>query len=123
MDKRKLARASGVLGEVRAEQILIRRGMRVLERNYRACGAEIDLIALDGAVVAFIEVKTRAASSATRGREAVNFAKQKKICRGALAYMAKKRLMDRQARFDVIEIQGDQVTYIENAFPYCGPAF
>ena len=27
------------------------------------------------------------------------------------------------ARFDVIEIQGDQVTYIENAFPYCGPAF
>ena len=123
MDKRKLARASGVLGEVRAEQILIQRGMRVLERNYRACGAEIDLIAQDGAVVAFIEVKTRAASSATRGREAVNFAKQKKICRGALAYMAKNRLMDKQARFDVIEIQGDLVTYIEKAFPYCVPAF
>ena len=123
MDKRKLARARGVLGEVRAEQFLQGRGMRILARNYKSEGAEIDLIALDGAVVAFIEVKTRAASSATRGREAVNFAKQKKICRGALAYMAKKRLMDRQARFDVIEIQGDQVTYIENAFPYCGPTF
>ena len=123
MDKRKLARARGVLGEVRAEQVLLERGMRVLERNYRAYGAEIDLIAQDGAVIAFVEVKTRAAHSTTLGREAVGFAKQKKICRGALAYMAKNRLMDRQARFDVIEIQGDRVTYIENAFPYCGPAF
>ena len=123
MDKRKLARALGVLGEVRAEQVLQERGMRVLERNYRAYGAEIDLIAQDGAVIAFVEVKTRAAHSATLGREAVGFAKQKKICRGALTYMVKNRLMGRQARFDVIEIQGDQVTYIENAFPYCGPAF
>ena len=123
MDKRKLARARGVLGEVRAEQVLQERGMRVLERNYRACGAEIDRIAQDGAVIALVEVKTRAASSVTLGREAVTIAKQRKICRGALAYMMKNRLMGRQARFDVIEIQGDQVTYIENAFPYCGPAF
>ena len=123
MDKNTLSYMRGVLGEVRAEQVLQERGMRVLERNYRACGAEIDLIAQDGAIIAFVEVKTRASSGATPGREAVNLAKQKKICRGALAYMVKNRLMGRQARFDVLEIQGDQVTYIENAFPYCGPAF
>ena len=122
-DRRKLARARGVLGEVRAEQELERRGMRVLGRNVLAGGAEIDLIAESGRVIAFIEVKTRAAGSAALGREAVTPAKQRKICRGALAYMAKNRLLDRQARFDVIEIQGDRVTYIENAFPYCGPAF
>ena len=123
MEKRKLARARGVLGEVRAEQELVARGMTILGRNVLACGAEIDLIALDGRVIAFVEVKTRAASSVSLGREAVTAAKQRKISRGALAYMVKNRLMDRQARFDVIEIQGENVTYIENAFPYCGPAF
>lgn len=117
-----LSRVRGALGEVRAEQAVMARGMTVLARNFSCRGAEIDLIALDGRVVAFIEVKMR--TGASRGRAAVTPQKQKRVSLGALVYLSRNGLMDRQARFDVIEIQGDgSVAYIENAFPYQGPAF
>ena len=77
-------------------------------------GAEIDLIALDGGVVVFVEVKVR--KGGAYGREAVTPAKQKRICKGAVAYMMKNGLMNRQARFDVIEIQGARLTHIKDAF-------
>ena len=116
------AHASGALCEVRAEQFLAAQGMTILARNVRAPGSEIDLIARDGAVIVFIEVKTRTGGFAP-GRAAVTPAKQKRICKGAVYYMMRNGLMNRQARFDVIEIQGERVTHIENAFPYQGPAF
>ena len=117
------AHARGVLGEVRAEQELIRKGYRILARNVAAPGAEIDLVALDGSVLVFIEVKLRRGERGGTGREAVTPAKQRRISRGALAFMARRGLMDRQARFDVIEIQGADVTHIVDAFPYQGPSF
>ncbi len=118
-----ISRARGVLGEVRAEQFLTQRGMQIAARRYVSPGSEIDLIALDGETVVFVEVKTRTARHAGQGREAVTPAKQKRICTGALHYLAEHDLMDRQARFDVIEIQGERITHIKNAFPYCGPVF
>lgn len=117
------AHASGVLGEVRAEQELTRKGYRIVARNVAVRGAEIDLVALDGSVLVFIEVKLRRGSRAGTGREAVTPAKQRRISQGALAFMAQRGLMGRQARFDVIEIQETDVTHIVNAFPYQGPAF
>ena len=44
-------------------------------------------------------------------------------CKGALLYMAKNNLTERQARFDVIEIRGAKLTHIKDAFPYRGPMF
>ena len=117
------ARAEGVLGEIRAEQYLQAQGCRILARNLHAYGAEIDLIVQDGNVIAFVEVKLRRNARSGLGREAVTLAKQKRISKGALYYMMKNGLMNRQARFDVLEIQGERVTYIRNAFPYQGPAF
>ena len=111
----------GALGEIRAEQALADRGYTILARNYVSPGSEIDLIASDGRVIVFVEVKMRSGRFAA-GREAVTPAKQKRICKGALHYMMKNGLMNRQARFDVMEIQGERVTYIENAFMYQGPA-
>lgn len=110
-----------MLGEVRAEQLLIEKGYEILARNAKFPGAEIDLIANDGDVIVFLEVKLRTRGSMA-GREAVTPAKQKRICRGALHYLMKNGLMNRQARFDVIEIQGERVTHIVNAFPYQGSA-
>ena len=106
--------AVGKLGEVHTEQYLV-------EQGYEIPGAEIDLIALDGGVVVFVEVKVR--KGGAYGREAVTPAKQKRICKGAVAYMMKNGLMNRQARFDVIEIQGARLTHIKDAFPYQGPLF
>ena len=111
-----------MLGEVRAEQYLKEKGFEILAHNYAAPGAEVDLIALDGEVVVFAEVKMRS-TGFSQGREAVTLAKQRRICKGALHYMMKNGLMNRQARFDVIEIQGGRTTHIVDAFPYQGPAF
>ena len=83
------AHAAGALSEIRAEQYLAAQGMTILARNVRAPGSE-----------------------------AVTPAKQRRICRGALYYMMQNGLMNRQARFDVLEIQGERVTHIRDAFPY-----
>ena len=115
--------AEGRLGEVRAEQYLAELGYEILARNYKSAGSEIDLIARDGSVIVFIEVKTRLVTRAATGREAVTAAKQRRICKGAMYYMMKNGLMNRQARFDVMEIQGTRVIHIKNAFPYQGPAY
>ena len=114
--------ARGTLGEIRAEQILLDKGYAILARNYVSPGSEIDLIAASGSVVVFVEVKLRTGRFAS-GREAVTTAKQRRICRGALHYLMRNGLMNRQARFDVIEIQGERAVHIENAFGYQGPAF
>ena len=113
---------TGRLGEIRAEQVLFDKGYQILARNVVCPGAEIDLIAEDGGVIVFAEVKMRSRGGVA-AREAVTPAKQRRICKGALYYMMKNGLMNRQARFDVIEIQGGRVTHIENAFPYQGPAY
>ncbi len=115
------SRARGVLGEIRAEQLLAQKGFAILERNYRIPGAEIDLIAAREGLLVFAEIKLRRGGAA--GRMAVTAAKQRRVSLAALDYMAKNGLMEHQARFDVIEIQGTNVTHIENAFPYQGPAF
>ena len=116
------SKARGKLGEIRAEQLLQEKGCEILERNYVAPGAEIDLIACDGQTIVFVEVKTRSKHFAM-GREAVTASKQRRICKGALHYMMKNGLMNRQARFDVIEIQDGRAAHIADAFPYQGPAF
>ncbi len=113
---------SGTLGEVRAEQHLTAQGFEILAHNYRISGAEIDLIAGKGELLVFTEVKLRKRGAAY-GRLAVTRDQQRRISRAALDYMAKNGLMNRQARFDVIEIQGTIVTHIPDAFPYQGPMF
>ena len=57
------------------------------------------------------------------GREAVTKAKQRRISRGALAYMVQNGLIGQQARFDVIEIDGERLTHIRDAFAYQGEPF
>ena len=116
------SRIRGALGEVRAEQLLTDKGYTILARHVVSPGAEIDLIAEDRGVIVFIEVKTRTRAGMS-GREAVTPAKQRRVCKGAMHYLMKNGLMHRQARFDVIEIQGERVTHIVDAFPYQGPAF
>lgn len=116
-------RAEGKLGEVRAEQYLAALGYGILERNFQCYGAEIDLIAQDGRTIVFVEVKTRVNARASSGREAVTAAKQRRICKGAMYYMMKRGLLNRQARFDVVEIHGTRITHIRDAFPYQGPAY
>ena len=116
------ARAQGTMAEVRAEQYLVSLGWTVLAHNFSAYGAEIDLIAADGRCIVFVEVKMRNRSR-VMGRETVTLAKQRRICKGAMLFLQKRGLADRQARFDVIEIQDGHLSHIRDAFPYRGRAF
>jgi putative endonuclease len=93
-------------GELLAERHLRRSGYRLLARNFRAAGAEIDLIASDGGTIVFVEVKTRSDTNFGRPEEAVDETKQARIRRAAEIYLDRRRARDMPVRFDVVAITG-----------------
>ncbi len=99
-------KAVGRRGEKIAERYLRRRGYRIVTRNFRAAGAEIDLVAMDGATVVFVEVKVRRGESAGTPEDSVDERKQRQIRRAAEVFAARYRAGDRDWRFDVIAISG-----------------
>ena len=110
-------KVTGLKGEFRAKQFLENKGYKILESNYKNKIGEIDLIAVDKSYLVFVEVKTRESLRFGYPREAVNFYKQQKIRRVAMGYLKHKGLFDKvNIRFDVVDILGDDITHIENAF-------
>ena len=114
--------ASGKIGEDYASQLLVKKGYRVVARNYRSRFGEIDLIAENREYIVFAEVKTRAEHYHVSPLEAVTAGKQKKIIKTALFYLQSNKTA-LQPRFDVIGIvtAADSfsvlsVEHIENAF-------
>lgn len=97
-------------------------GSKVLYRNFRARrGGEVDIVAREGAVLCFIEVKTRTQKGFGRPIDAVNREKQELIERGAKEWLRLLRHRDLPWRFDVMEVileEGKlpEFTYIRNAF-------
>jgi putative endonuclease len=95
-------RELGALGESLAARHLEARGYRILARNARCAGVEIDLIARRGALVAFVEVKTRRGRWAGAPEEAVDARKLARLRRGAAAWLREHGAGVASARFDVI---------------------
>jgi putative endonuclease len=113
--------ALGAEGEERAARYLAQRGWRILARNARAAGVEIDLVATRGGVLAFVEVKTRRGRRHGAPEEAVDARKRSRLVRGAGAWLHEQRARARRVRFDVIvyEAQSDgtwTLRHFENAF-------
>ncbi len=110
----------GRRGERIAERHLRRFGYRIIARNYRAAGAEIDIVAMDGDTLVFVEVKRRTGTAAGVPEEAVDAAKQTQIRRAAEAFVARYRAADRDARFDVVAIVEDggrrHLQHLKDAF-------
>ena len=106
-------------GEDLAEKYLMSCGLSVLERNFRAGKNELDIIALDGAIVVFVEVKYRESGRYGTPGEAVGSAKRRSITQAAVSWMQGKNATS--CRFDVIEVvkQGGDydINHIKNAFP------
>jgi len=100
-DRRQL----GAAGEHAAERFLRARGYTIVERNYRCALGEIDLIALDGRTVVFIEVKARRDADPEAPFDAVDARKQRRIVRAAEHYAVARRLDGREMRFDVVGVQ------------------
>ncbi len=96
------------------------RGYLILDRNYRTKFAEIDIIATQGDFLVFIEVKARRNTRKGFPKEAVGFAKQKKISLAAGYYLREKKLFNVRVRFDVVAILEEnnevEIELIDNAF-------
>lgn len=114
-------RRFGKDGESRAEEYLRRRGYRILQRNLKSSSGELDLIAEDGGVLVFIEVKARQTEVCGGARYAVDAKKQARIVRQAAYYLARHRIRDRACRFDVVLVSGEEsrdgsIELIQDAF-------
>jgi len=94
----------GERGEDAAAAYLERIGMTVVERNWRCAAGEIDIVALDGEVLVFCEVKTRKGVSKGTPEESVTPTKQRRYRRLADAYIQASALQDVAVRFDVITL-------------------
>jgi putative endonuclease len=115
-----------MLGEQLAAEHLERQGFRIVERNYRTRWGELDMVAFDGRVLAFVEVKTRrmAADSASPF-EAIRPAKRARIRRMARSWLIdrrQKRPFAEVMRFDAIAVTFDLagrlagIEHLEGAF-------
>ena len=116
-------RGTGLLGEDLATDYLTARGFRILERNFRCKGGEVDIIARDPAdqSLVFVEVKARRGLAFGVPQLAVTPFKQRQISKAALTWLSKNRLLDSNARFDVIAIllhtgSAPSIDHIRNAF-------
>jgi putative endonuclease len=117
LDRRSLGRA----GETAAAGYLAGCGYRLLARNVRAGGVELDLVAERGGVVVFVEVKTRRSRRLGPPEAAVDARKQARLLRGGAAWLREHRPRARRARFDVISCEPRrdgswQLSHIEAAF-------
>ena len=97
-------------------------GCRILARNFKAPrGGEVDIIARDGKLLLFVEVKTRHISAKIRPLDAVDKPKQALIQRGANAWLKQLGTRNLPWRFDVIEVwveEGEKprVNHVRDAF-------
>ena len=107
-------------GERAAADFLLARGYHVLERNFRCRGGEIDLIALDGGTLVFVEVKVRRTLSRGAPIEAVTAVKQARVRRAAQEYLTFCGRVFARIRFDVISVmktaKSTDITHLKAAF-------
>ncbi len=112
--------ATGNEGERAAAQYLTARGYHILERNFRCAGGEVDLIALDGATLVFIEVKLRRSLSRGAPIEAVTPAKQLRVRKAAQVYLSYSGRIFQRIRFDIVSVmkssKGPNITQLKAAF-------
>lgn len=93
----------GKRGEQLALQFLLSKGFRILETNWRYKRLEVDIIAMDGSVLVFVEVKTRTNDFFGKPEEFVDAKKEKLLAQAAAAYMLKIN-HEWSLRFDVVSV-------------------
>ena len=116
----------GTRSERAAEAHLRREGMRVVARNVVAGGGEIDLVAVEGRTVVFVEVRSTEDEDLSRPNESVDSVKQAKVSEAAVGFLKAKRLLDHQARFDVLLVswppgaREPRIEHVRQAFQAVG---
>lgn len=106
----------GTQGELSVEKYLRKKSYKILQTNFKTKLGEFDIVAKDRNTIVFIEVKRRESLAFGRPSEAVDVRKQSKIRRTAEGYLIRNKLLDVPVRFDVVELVGEIINHIENAF-------
>ena len=119
MDKKTIGNA----GESAVCGYLMRRGFKIISRNFRTRFGEIDIIAQKKNFISFVEVKTRQQNSIVSGVDAVGFKKQQRIIMAAKEFILRKGYQELQPVFDVAEVTDRKrpffrykINYIQNSF-------
>lgn len=114
--------ALGRKGEDLAAKHLQRLGYRIVGRRERVLRGDIDIVAVDGRTVVFVEVRSRSDTRHGHPSETVGPVKQRRIAELANAYIRRHRLQDCQVRIDVVTVifgaegEAPTVEHFENAF-------
>ena len=109
------AQAAGAVAEDRAATYLSRHGLRIVARNFRTRLGEIDLVAQDGEVLVFVEVRMRASGSFGGALESITPHKQRRI-RAAASQFLQRLAREPRCRFDVLLVEGDETRWLRAAF-------
>lgn len=112
---------TGRHAEQLAEHHLGRHGLRLLARNYRCRGGEIDLIMADGDSLVFVEVRYRKHQRFGGAAASVDWRKQQRLIHAAQYYLQQTHSSSRPCRFDVVAISpgqnaGPAIEWLTNAF-------
>ncbi|MDA7977870.1 MAG: YraN family protein [Pirellulales bacterium] len=116
----------GERGERVAERFLKRHGLKIIGRRDRGRWGELDLVATDGQVVIFVEVKTRTSHIGGEPYDAVNAEKQRRLTRAALGFLKRHGLTEYPARFDIVSVtwqdsaRRPKIEHIAGAFDAVG---
>ncbi len=114
---------TGKKGEELAADFLTEKGLNVREKNWRKGYLEVDLIAEDGSVLVFVEVKTRSDLAHGLPEEAVTRKKERHLIDAAEAYLDIKGL-ENEVRFDIVAVWEDEngirINHIREAFTGMG---
>src|SRR5262245_12047058 len=91
-------------GEEEACRFLKKNGLKILHRNFRTKGREIEIVARSVQMVIFVEVKTRTSTDYAKPEDAVGFRKRENLKSAARSYIQEYPARDCEFRFDVISI-------------------
>ena len=112
----------GAAAEELAAQYLQVRGLKILARNLRCKAGELDLVCLDGEVLAIVEVRQRGSAGFGGALSSVTWTKQRKIMRAAQFFLRREKQWRNLAlRFDVFAIEGlpdgaHRIDWVKDAF-------
>ncbi|MDR3419164.1 MAG: YraN family protein [Nevskia sp.] len=110
--------AAGAAAEARAQQHLERRGLKLVTRNWRCPGGELDLVMRDAATLVMVEVRKRSRSDYGDAFESVHARKRGRIVHAARSFLAAHPEHERSpVRFDVVAVGGGgEVEWLQAAF-------
>jgi putative endonuclease len=110
----------GKEGEEIARRYLREGGLTILQSNYRWVRAEVDIVAEEGEVLVFCEVKMRTNDRYGAPEYAITPKKQRQVKKAALGYLTEHKIRDRICRFDVVAIEqfgtATEIRHLRNAF-------